>query len=115
MTTTLVPIVCGCAAALIVLLLTPLTARLARAIGAVDQPADRRVHQAATPRLGGLAILAGFMITAALYVPGDAESRGLLAGDGLIALLGAVDDVLWLAPGVYALRPVACAPLSGCA
>jgi UDP-GlcNAc:undecaprenyl-phosphate GlcNAc-1-phosphate transferase len=109
MTTTLVPIVCACAAALIVLGLTPLTARLARAVGAVDQPSGRSIHLAPTPRLGGLAILGGFLIPATFYLPDDPQYRGLLAGAALIALLGAVDDIWGLAPWVKLLGQFACA------
>jgi UDP-GlcNAc:undecaprenyl-phosphate/decaprenyl-phosphate GlcNAc-1-phosphate transferase len=109
MTTTLVPIVCACVAGLIVLALTPATARLARRVGAVDQPADRRIHRAPTPRLGGLAILAGFMVPALYFLPPDAPSRGLVAGAVLIALLGAVDDAWGLTPSMKLLGQVACA------
>ena len=109
MTTTLVPIVCACVAGLIVLALTPATAWLARRVGAVDQPADRRIHRAPTPRLGGLAILVGFMVPALYYLPADAPTRGLVAGAVLIALLGAVDDVWGLTPQMKALGQVACA------
>ena len=53
MTTTLIPIICAIVAALVVLVTTPLSSRLARAVGAVDLPSDRRIHRAPTPRLGG--------------------------------------------------------------
>ena len=55
MTTTLIPILCALVAALVVLAITPLAARLARAVGAVDVPSDRRIHSEPTPRLGGIA------------------------------------------------------------
>ena len=64
MTTTLIPIVCAIVAALVALALTPLAARVARRLGAVDAPSDRRIHTVATPRLGGLAIVVGFMVPA---------------------------------------------------
>ncbi len=109
MTTTLVPIVCACVAALIVLAVTPLAARFARAVGAVDHPADRRIHTSPTPRLGGLAILAGFLVPALYYLPSDAPARGLVAGATLIALLGAVDDIWGLSPAMKLVGQVACA------
>ncbi|MCX6385196.1 MAG: hypothetical protein NTV40_00930 [Solirubrobacterales bacterium] len=40
------------------ILLTPLTARLAWKVGAVDEPRERGLSDRAMPRLGGLAILA---------------------------------------------------------
>lgn len=39
-------------------LLTPLAARLARAVGAMDRPDARKVHREPIPRLGGLAVIA---------------------------------------------------------
>jgi len=57
---------------------TPLVARLARRLGALDQPADHRVHAHAIPRLGGLAILAGYQAKLAAL---------LLAGFTLMAAL----------------------------
>jgi UDP-GlcNAc:undecaprenyl-phosphate GlcNAc-1-phosphate transferase len=40
--------------------LTPLAARLAFVIGAVDQPDGRKIHRQPIARLGGLAVIAGF-------------------------------------------------------
>jgi UDP-GlcNAc:undecaprenyl-phosphate GlcNAc-1-phosphate transferase len=37
--------------------LTPLIARLAVALGAIDLPGERKIHTAPTPRLGGLAVV----------------------------------------------------------
>ncbi|TAL12084.1 MAG: hypothetical protein EPO02_02625, partial [Nitrospirae bacterium] len=42
--------------------LTPLIRELACQIGAVDQPSPRKIHQAATPLLGGVAVYAAFLI-----------------------------------------------------
>lgn len=44
-------------AALASYLLTPLSARLAVRVGAVDRPGPRKVHTAPMPRLGGLAVI----------------------------------------------------------
>ncbi len=44
--------------------ITPYTIRLAKKVGAVDMPADRRVNKKPMPRLGGLAVIAGFLISA---------------------------------------------------
>ena len=44
--------------------ITPYTIRLAKKIGAIDQPGNKRkIHTTAMPRLGGLAVIAGFMIS----------------------------------------------------
>ncbi len=74
------------------LVLTPLAARLARRVGAVATPRDRDLHEAPTPRMGGLAILAGVLVAGALFLPGGKETRGILLGAAAAALLGALDD-----------------------
>ena len=49
--------------------LTPLAARLARRIDAVDIPRERGLAFRETPLLGGLAILAGVLVAAAIWMP----------------------------------------------
>ncbi len=95
-------------AAVIAGLATPLAARLAHRVGAVDVPRERGLADRATPLLGGLAILLAVLITAAIWLPGTivltriphaiaghtrVHTLGLLLGACLIALVGAVDDV----------------------
>ena len=111
MTTTLIPTLSAIIAALVVLAATPLAARLARAVGAVDQPSDRRIHREPTPRLGGLAILAGFLVPVLYFLPADPAARALVAGAVLICALGAVDDIWGLSPAVKLLGQLACAAL----
>jgi UDP-GlcNAc:undecaprenyl-phosphate GlcNAc-1-phosphate transferase len=110
-TTTLIPILCAIVAALIVLATTPFTARFARLVGAVDQPSDRRIHQEPTPRLGGLAILAGFLVPVLYYLPVDSSTRAVVAGAVLICCLGTVDDIWGLTPAVKLVGQVACAAI----
>ncbi len=79
------------------LLLTPVTMRLAHAAGVLDHPHARRVHTHATPRWGGLAMYASFIITVfilAVFQPTLLNPRvaGILIGGGLITALGALDD-----------------------
>jgi UDP-GlcNAc:undecaprenyl-phosphate/decaprenyl-phosphate GlcNAc-1-phosphate transferase len=109
MTTTLIPVLSALAAALVVICLVPLTVRLAHRVGAVDQPADRRIHTVATPRLGGLALLCGFLVPALYYLPDDDQTRALVVGAVLIALLGAVDDIWGLRPAFKLVGQIACA------
>jgi UDP-GlcNAc:undecaprenyl-phosphate GlcNAc-1-phosphate transferase len=108
-TTTLIPTLCAIVAALIVLATTPLTARLAHLVGAVDQPSDRRIHSTPTPRLGGLAILLGFLVPVLFYLPDDAATRAVVTGAILICFLGMVDDIWGLSPAVKLVGQVACA------
>ena len=78
----------------VALVLTPLAARLAHRVGAIDLPRERGLHESPTPSLGGLAILAGVLAAGAAFLPWSAETRGILGGAAAIALIGAVDDTL---------------------
>src|SRR5207302_2562607 len=49
--------------------LTPSAAALAQRLGAVAQPSERGLAQRQTPLLGGLAILAGVLLAATLWMP----------------------------------------------
>jgi UDP-GlcNAc:undecaprenyl-phosphate GlcNAc-1-phosphate transferase len=80
-------------------LLTPVAARLARRVGAVDGLKARGLASEATPLLGGLAIFAGALIAALLFMPDNERTRGILVAAALITLVGAWDDVRDLPPG----------------
>ena len=57
-------------AALLAYAITPPVRVLAYKIGAIDVPADgRRMHKKPIPRLGGLAIFAGFVIASVIFCP----------------------------------------------
>ena len=76
----------------VALVLTPLAARLAHRVGAIDLPRERSLHETPTPSLGGLAILAGVLLAGALLLPWNDETRGILCGAAVITAIGAVDD-----------------------
>ncbi|MEM1414424.1 MAG: MraY family glycosyltransferase [Myxococcota bacterium] len=87
-------------ATLVASLAVPLAGKIAWKLGAVDTPGGRRVHAQATPRMGGLAVLLGFLAAVVAIVSLERESLmprptlwGLLASAVLIAMVGAVDDV----------------------
>ena len=63
-------------------------------MGAVDVPRDgRRMHDHPIPRMGGLAIFFGFILSALIFVPLDAPLRGMLLGAVVIVILGIFDDI----------------------
>jgi UDP-GlcNAc:undecaprenyl-phosphate GlcNAc-1-phosphate transferase len=80
-------------------LLTPVAARFARRLGAVDDVKARGLAREATPLLGGLAIFAGALIAALLFMPDGERTRGIIVAAALITLVGAWDDVRDLPPG----------------
>ncbi len=80
-------------AAGVTLALVPLTDRVAQRVGAIDHPNARSLHELPTPKLGGLAILGGALVAGLIWLPGDGESRAILVGAIVIALVGFLDDL----------------------
>ena len=72
---------------------TPLVKMLSVKVGAVDVPKDgRRMHDHPIPRMGGLAIFFGFVVSMLLLVPLNTEKQGMLLGAVVIVVLGVLDD-----------------------
>jgi len=91
----------GLVAAAVTFVVTPLSARLARHFGAVDQPRDRGLSDRPTPLLGGIAILAGVAVAMALWLlGGHKEWQAILWGAAIITLVGAIDDIVDLPPAI---------------
>ena len=71
--------------------ITPYTIKLARKLGALDTPKDaRRVNKVTMPRLGGLAIIAGFVVSIVylLIILSVENTINLLEDNNHIKLLG---------------------------
>jgi UDP-GlcNAc:undecaprenyl-phosphate/decaprenyl-phosphate GlcNAc-1-phosphate transferase len=86
-------------AALIAFAATPPVARFARRLGVMHHPRDRDLHDRPVAGLGGLAILAAAVVAALIFLPWNAETRGIVAGALAIAFVGAVDD--WRPGGLH--------------
>ncbi len=104
------------------MLMTPRTARLARAVGIVDVPGVRRVHRDATPRLGGLAVVLATLTMLVLVLMLDnvigrafrgVQTRviALVAGSLLVFVGGVIDDVRGLRASAKLLFQIAAAVL----
>src|SRR3954452_10910112 len=87
----------------VTLAVTPVVGRVATRIGMVDQPRDRGLSDRPTPQLGGVALLAGVLVAAALWLKLTGETRGILAGAAIIVLVGAIDDAVDLSAPVKLL------------
>ncbi len=95
-------------AAALTYLLTPVARRLAVALGAMAPVRDRDVHAIPTPRLGGLAMYAGFgggMLVAsrlphlgATFREYQVPLQAVILAAGVICALGVVDDRWGLDP-----------------
>ncbi|HWK17644.1 MAG TPA: MraY family glycosyltransferase [Solirubrobacteraceae bacterium] len=81
-------------------LLTPLAARVARRVDAVDKPKDRGLANKETPLLGGIAILLGVLVAAIIWMPqsNSMPTRAILLGAVVITLVGVIDDIWDLQP-----------------
>ena len=86
---------------LVAYVMTPPVKRFAEKVGAIDVPRDnRRVHDHPIPRMGGLAIFIGFVLSLIFFVPMSTKVLGLLVGSVIIAVMGGVDDIVSLNPWV---------------
>lgn len=91
-------------------IMTPPVKNFAEKVGAIDVPKDdRRVHNHPIPRMGGLAIFIGFICSLLIFVPMNTEVSGLLIGALIIAIMGALDDIVSLSPMVKLLGQIAAA------
>jgi UDP-GlcNAc:undecaprenyl-phosphate/decaprenyl-phosphate GlcNAc-1-phosphate transferase len=86
-------------------LLTPVTMRVARAVGAIDEPRERGLSDRPTPLLGGLAIFAGALVAGLIWLPTGYGQQahlwhGVLLGAAVITFVGALDDRFELHPAV---------------
>jgi UDP-GlcNAc:undecaprenyl-phosphate GlcNAc-1-phosphate transferase len=86
--------------------LTPIAARFARRIGAVDELKERGLARKATPLLGGLAIFGGALVAGLIFLPDNQRTEGILAAAALITIVGALDDVFDLHPAAKLLGQI---------
>lgn len=83
---------------LISLILTPVVRTLAVKMGAVDDPRrrndpERRMHDHPIPRMGGLAIVMGFLLSTLVFLPLNGQLQRVLLGSVLIVVMGIFDDI----------------------
>ena len=81
----------------ITLFTVPLAKKLSVKCGAIDYPKDRGIHKKPMPRMGGVAIVLGFMVTVFVLVwrvdnINIKQFVGLIVGALIIAVLGMADD-----------------------
>lgn len=71
----------------------PFVKRVAHKIGAIDIPKDaRRMHKKPIPRLGGLAIVFGFLVSVLCFGDLSRQMYATLTGAMIIVALGIIDD-----------------------
>ena len=74
---------------------TPIVKSFAQRVGAIDVPKDgRRMHSQPIPRLGGLAIFLGFILSVVLFAEVNPQVQGILLGSVVIVIIGVIDDIV---------------------
>lgn len=78
---------------LLAFLSTPFVKKLAKKIGAIDIPKDkRRMHTDSVPLIGGLAIFLGFLVSTVIFTEIDIKIIAILSGALIMVMLGVFDD-----------------------
>ena len=95
-------LVVGAIAAVVTFTVTPVVAAIARRLGWVVEPDERRVHTVSTPDVGGIAMFIGFIAAFAsarlmdtfdpLFAR-NSEPRGVLFAASAIFVVGFIDDI----------------------
>ncbi|MBN8549656.1 MAG: hypothetical protein J0M12_10105 [Deltaproteobacteria bacterium] len=101
--------------------LVPLVSKVALAYGLVDQPGARRLHRNPIPRIGGVAVFAGFHISCALMFLLPITNLGgmftlnswlvFLAASSLLLVVGLIDDIRGIRPLTKLLSQMAAASI----
>lgn len=93
---------------LVTVIMVPLVGKLAYRIGAIDKPKelaarsernlDKRISTKVTARLGGLAMVIGFLFVMGISPAVNFNSFGIIAGLIVLTVVGILDDTYDLAP-----------------
>jgi len=78
---------------LFTVLFVPIVGRIANFLGAMDIPNERKVHKKPIPRLGGIAIYAGFLLGYMLFSKQSIQMNAILIGSIIIIITGIFDDI----------------------
>ena len=70
----------------------PVFGRFAAKWRVVDQPGERKVHSIPIPRIGGVAMAIGVLVSALIVIPLGPSDRCFLIAAGVLAVFGALDD-----------------------
>lgn len=97
-------------------LMTPLAAKLAKTIGAIDLPANlrsrvdrtkaQRIHKIPKLRLGGLAVIYAFLVVTLFSGQTNPQIIGLLIGASILTIFGFIDDKYELSPKLQLLSHI---------
>jgi UDP-GlcNAc:undecaprenyl-phosphate GlcNAc-1-phosphate transferase len=103
------PVEIGAAAFLIAYGLTPAVRLMALGAGALDHPDARKSHSTPTPRLGGVAVVAAFIMVTGRRAVADPELLAIGIAALVLMAAGAVDDLRGLSARLRLALQIACA------
>lgn len=83
---------------LVAIFAVPSVIRIAHQKNMLDQPNGRTVHVSLTPRLGGVAVYAGFLSALTIFAPLQNGLQELLAGCTVLFFIGLKDDLVSVSP-----------------
>ncbi|MGH7353114.1 MAG: glycosyltransferase family 4 protein [Candidatus Rokuibacteriota bacterium] len=72
----------------------PIVRAFANWVGALDRPAARKVHDIATPLLGGAAVFAAFALTVLINFNFSRGLKGVAVGATIVVAIGVLDDLV---------------------
>ena len=79
-------------AMLVSLMLIPVLRRYADRLGFIDIPDERKVHTIEVPRVGGIAMVIGVLVSLLLWIDFEQYIKAYIIGIVIIALFGICDD-----------------------
>ena len=74
-------------------LIMPYMAKIAKHVGAIDEPRTRHIHKIPMPKLGGLGIFMGFLFGYMLFGVNSIQMNSVLIGSFIIIVVGIIDDI----------------------
>ena len=94
----------------------PVVRLIAFKIGAVDVPKDkRRMHKTPVPRMGGLSIFFGFLVSYLCFTPTiEVKHLGILIGATILVITGIIDDKYAIRASVKLLFQLVAAVIPVC-
>jgi len=91
--------------------LTPVAARLAYRFKILDQPDERKIHDSATPLLGGAAVFIAFLLSILLNGIFSIKLGAILAASAVLFVIGMVDDTGEIRAGLKLVAQLFCTVL----
>lgn len=82
--------------------------RIARLLGVMDKPAERKIHKSPMPLLGGVAVFAAFATALFLNFHFSPALKGIVVASFALMLTGLADDIVGVSAKIRLLVQIAC-------